>query len=253
MKELFISVAVFISILALLNIIRLKVGSRLEIRNTDILIAIIPVALWLVLTGKIQRLEFGDFKIEAAFIQASTTSVERQITPIKLPVEPIVMSLKGGVERIPELVADRTEALVFRLGYSGYYWRAIMEYLGELTKYPFFKYVVITEKDGRFFGLADGRALYSLFRFRRAGPDPRDFERWLKTSDRDSLSGLPGFISKDHTISRDTDKKTALELMERLGVDTLPVVDGGGRLVGVVERARLTASLIIDVAEELKQ
>jgi hypothetical protein len=40
--------------------------------------------------------------------------------------------------------------------------------------------------------------------------------------------------------------------MEQLGTDWLPVLDQGGRLVGVIDRSRLTASLILDVANQLQ-
>jgi CBS-domain-containing membrane protein len=41
--------------------------------------------------------------------------------------------------------------------------------------------------------------------------------------------------------------------MESMNVDTLPVVNKDKRFVGIVNRSRLTASLIIDVANELKK
>ena len=40
--------------------------------------------------------------------------------------------------------------------------------------------------------------------------------------------------------------------MEKLNIDTLPVVDKEGKFTGIVDRARLTASLIIEVADKLK-
>jgi hypothetical protein len=41
--------------------------------------------------------------------------------------------------------------------------------------------------------------------------------------------------------------------MESLNVDTLPVVKNDKRFAGMANRSRLTASLILDVAKELKR
>lgn len=242
--------AIFFCIVVILSIFRLKVGEKFDIRNSDILLAIIPVALWLILTGRIQKLEFGEFKIEAAFVEASKSSVKAQIKPVKLPVEPLVMGLKGSPKMIQKLIKNKTEALVFRLGNS-YYGPAIEEYLERLTEYPFFKYIVINEEDGRFFAIADARALNSYFKSREEGLTSWKFADWLKNSDKAFLSSeLPGFISK--AIILDTDKKTALELMEKFNVDILPVVDKWGKFLGIVDRSRITASLIIEMANKLK-
>lgn len=199
MYDLFLALSIFIVIIIIMIALRFKIGERFEVKNSDILIALIPVALWLVLTGKIQKLEFGEFKIEAAFVEASRSSIEKQVTPIKLPVEPLIMNPKRGVEEIPDLIRNKTEALVFRLGYRGYYGPAIEEYLRKLSEYPFFKYIAINKNDGSFFALADSRALNFYFKLRRGGITSSDFEHWLGTSDRVALSKLtpPGLFLKN--------------------------------------------------------
>lgn len=60
-------------------------GTKFEIKNSDILLAVVPIAFWFVLTGKVSSLEFGDFKIEAAFVEAAEASVRSQVTAIELP------------------------------------------------------------------------------------------------------------------------------------------------------------------------
>lgn len=250
-NDVILALSIFAVLVAAMSVLRLKLGDKFEIRNADILIALIPVALWLVLTGKIQRLEFGDFKIEAAFVAASETAVAGQVTPVRLPVEEVRMDLKRGVDEIPRLIQAKTEALEFRLGYGGYYGPAVEEYLDKLTRYPFFQYVVITQRDGTFAGMIGASELKSLF-LGRSGVSANDFAGWVTRSDIASLSALPGYVSAKEGIGRDTDKQTALERMEAMNSPMLPVVDEGGRLAGVVDRSRLTASLIIDVANKVK-
>jgi CBS-domain-containing membrane protein len=60
-------------------------------------------------------------------------------------------------------------------------------------------------------------------------------------------------MSSESAVTEKTDKTQALQLMESLNVDTLPVIDKNRRFVGIVNRSRLTASLIVDVAKELKK
>jgi hypothetical protein len=252
MDALFISLAMFALIMAIMIILRIFIGEKFEIKNSDILIAIIPIALWLVLTGKIQSLAFGEFKIEAAFVEASKTAVTKQITPLKLPVESIRMDPKRGMEEIPRLIKNKTEALFFELGYGGYYGPAIEEYLKILSQYPFFKYIIITSSDGKFVGMADARELNSIL-IARSGPfNSNDFARWINGRDIDSITKLPGFIPAKDAIKKDLDKQAALEKMEKLNIEILPVIDEQEKFVGIVDRSRLTSSLIIDVASKLK-
>ena len=47
------------------------------------------------------------------------------------------------------------------------------------------------------------------------------------------------------------DKRQVLARMEETGRDWLPVIGANGGLEGIVERSRLTASLILDVTDRL--
>jgi hypothetical protein len=66
---------------------------------------------------------------------------------------------------------------------------------------------------------------------------------------RKKLISLPGFISGKEAVIPQSDKRLVLQRMEALGVDWLPVVDkSGGRFVGVINRSRLTSSLLLEIA-----
>ena len=64
---------------------------------------------------------------------------------------------------------------------------------------------------------------------------------------------MPGFIASKDAVTKETDKGQALRKMEKLNVETLPVVDKMKHFAGIVNRSRLTASLLIDVSENLKK
>jgi len=247
-----ITIAGFILILGFFVFLRAR-NSKFEVKPTDIAVAILPVVIFLLVTGKIQKFEIGDFKLETVFREASTTAIVSQVAPLTgLPSEPIRTDPKRGVEDIPRLIRDKTEGLRFRLGYGGYYESAIEQYLIELTKYPFFHYIIIENQDATFFAIADAQEFTALLTKPNSPYTVEDFERSLNSADHESLRKLPGFIFSDSVVKESTDKSEALQRMESLNVDTLPVVSEDNRFVGIVNQSRLTASLIIDVAKQLK-
>lgn len=251
MNDLLIALGLFVAIIVLLIALRSKIGEKFEIKNTDILLALIPVALWLFLTGKVTLIEVGGFKLENAFISASRASVAGQVTQVKLPVEELTMDPKRGVDRIPALIENKTNALVFRLGYTGYYGPAIEEYLQQLTDYPYLKYIVIQNVDGSFAGLADARALQSIFTTRTQFTS-NDFERWIVQADRNALNRLPGYTPSENAISETIEIQKALERLSELNLESLPVVDNRGYFVGMAERSQLVSSMLLDVANKIR-
>jgi hypothetical protein len=103
--------------------------------------------------------------------------------------------------------------------------------------------------DETFFGTIDARLLNGMLTASNPTISSSYFANLLGTADRKGLSDLPGFVSADHAMHVKDDKRRALQEMEVMNVDTLPVVDGENRYQGIVNRSRLTASLILDVAE----
>jgi len=247
------SLLAFAGILGLIIWLRLRV-SKFEIKPTDIIVALLPIIIFLLVTGKIKTFEFGDIKIETAFVKASASEIASQVTPLRgLPTQPVRIDPKRGVEDIPRLIDQKTEGLLFRLGYGRYWGPAIEEYFFRLTKYPFLKYIVLEDEDGKFFGLADAREFSALLQSDHPPFTARDFAQWLNTSQKNAFTQLPGFISADQTVFDTTDKAQALRRMEELDRDVLPVKNAENRFAGVVNRSRLTASLIIDVTRQIQK
>ena len=72
------------------------------------------------------------------------------------------------------------------------------------------------------------------------------------TASKNELKKLPGFVSGEDAVKPGTDQLTCLETMERLNSDFLPVVDEKLKYVGMVERNKITTSLIIDVTRAIE-
>jgi len=250
-----LSIGSFLITLVLLVLLRAR-NSRFEIRPADIVVAILPIVVFLLVTGKLQKLEITEsgVKIETAFNKASASPIVKQVTPLTgLPSVPIRIDPKRGVEDIPQLISRKTEGLLFRLGHGGYYGSAIKDYFVLLAKQPFLKYLVIENPDGTFFAMANARELTELFQAKHPPYKAEDFAYWLNYANKKAFAQLPGFISSDNAVRKDADKGQVLRKMETLNVDTLPVIDNNSRFAGIINRSRLTASFLIDVAENLKK
>jgi hypothetical protein len=251
--------AIGFAVLAGLVLLRGLTGGRVEVKLADAAIAIIPVVLVLLATGQIQKLAIGTegITIETArdaILGASATSITGQVSP--LPVAPVEVAAKGGTGEIPHLIAQGVQGLNFRLGAGFYVGQAIDEYLRQLTAYPAFRFVIVTKPDGTLFGVMDARKLQQVVAQDTVGISWSQFADILNRGDAgafDRLTKLTGFIGRDQALTKAADKHNALERMEKLAADWLPVVDDRGMFVGVVDRSRLTASLILDVTARLQK
>lgn len=249
------SVGSFFVILVILVLLR-AINNRLEVKPADIVVSILPVLVFLLVTGRLQKFEIGEggVKIETAFVKASKSAIVSQITPLTgLPSKPLRIDPKGAVRDIPKLIEHKTEGLLFRLGYGRYWGPAITEYFRLLSKQPFLKYIIVENPDGTFYAMANARELIELFQTEHPPYTAKDFAKWLNDANTTALTKLPGFISVEDAITENTDKDRALRKMEKLNVDTLPVIDEAKRFVGIVDRSRLIASLLIDVVASLKK
>lgn len=75
----------------------------------------------------------------------------------------------------------------------------------------------------------------------------------VESGDKAFLESIPDFVPGDAAVSSETSKKETLQRMAELGADWLPVVNADGRLVGAVERAEVTASIILDLTENFER
>jgi hypothetical protein len=251
MGELFGALVGFVVLLVVLVALRVWTQNRIEVKTSDMVLALIPIALWLFTSGRIQELTVGEVKIVAAIKQASTSPVASQVT--RLPVDLVRADPKEGLSQLAELKRKGAQALSFQLGYGGYYGPVLRQYLEELVQTPAFRYVVINRADGSLFGLLDSRQLTSLLKAGSGQVDPERFAEWLNRSSTTELSSLPGFIPAKSALQKTSETRDALERMNALDVQSLPVVDDTGRFVGVVDRSKLSASMLIDIAAKVSR
>lgn len=269
----------FIVSLAIIIWIKAKLANTIEIKPVDVGIALIPFILWMATAGIFKKVEVPGIvsvEIADAFVTAAAEPINLQVS--KIPVTALKADPKGKVGEIHDMIKSGTQVLSFKLGHSGYYGPAIWMYFNHLIMSPDFRYAVITDENGSLFGLFEASKLTAILNSennkelmiafplkphneRSDLPKRRQVKKWTSFSEtiinnnKDKLSEMSGFVSLDMAVNADSDKKRVLEQMEQQDLDWLPVVqqdNGINHFQGIVERSRLTASLILDVTNQLE-
>lgn len=232
----FIALSAFIIALIILVEIRTKSEGKYEIKIPDVVISLVPVVIWLVVSGKISELELGDLKVK--LIEAYEKPVKLQISKLVEGKETISVGIDcsyGNDEDIDSL-------------------KTFPDYLP-------FKYILIFEDceddergnaDPKFWGLLTVDDYKRWFLSSNTKLSPSIFYDWVKSKNEKELERIiPSFVSFNNGIKEDASKLEALKIMEEQKVDGLPVLDKDNRLLGFVDRSRLTASFLIDIGETI--
>lgn len=227
-----IAVAVLGSVVAL----RSATGGRVEITLNDAIITAIAAALALLVSGKLSKVVVGSEGVtietaREAILSSAARPIDQQVKP--LPVAPLEEALKGGIAEIPEMIRRRVQGLDFMLGMGGYDPNALKAYLETLTRFDFFRFIIVLTPDRKLFGMLDARSLLAALNDSMSGLSFQEFASLLNRAtdaDRRRLTQLPGFVPASDAVSKQSDKRDVLERMEKSGRDWLPVVNAQGQL-----------------------
>lgn len=242
-------------------LLRALSGGRYEVKTGDLVFLVIPLVVAALATGKVKGLDLFGVRadLSALWSEAAKTGIEKQVAPsqpatVQDAVRVVEMAGKGGVEELRRMIQRRVEALAFRLGHGGYYAPAIRTYLEALSGSSYLRAVVIDHADGRLFGIFSAA---DLIGFLRVAGDPgyQQLQQLLNSGSpaaQAELAKLPGFVAAEQAVTAQTSKREALERMERIKAESLPVVDERQRFVGTVDRSQLTASLILAVSAKIE-
>ena len=257
--NLFIWVTVLIAFGLLVSsvVLRGATHEKWEIKLTDITIAAIAVGLSLVITGKVRKLVVGKegFTIETAeraIRDSADRPIESQVS--LLPVEEIESAIKMGVGEIPRLLRRRIQGLSATLGrrYDG---PALQQYLEQLVQHPSFRYLILLDQDDRLFGMVDARILLAKFEETGSTQAFAKFAEQLNDGDeaRHKLTQLRGFVSASEAVDSQAEKRRVLVQMEKAGWTGIGCkTKQKGLQSGIVDRSKLVASMILDIANRLE-
>jgi CBS domain len=249
--------------LAVVVTLRSATAGKVEITLNDAIIAAIAAALTLLVSGKLSKVVVGSEGVtietaREAILSSAARPIAQQVA--QLPVVPVEQAIKGGLGELPEIVRRRVQGLDLKLGLGAYYNEQVLQtYLETLTRYDFFRYVILLTPDDKLLGMIDARRLLALLQSPGSEMNFKGLADLLNNQipiapnvAPNQLANLPGFVPAQDAVTKQSDKRDVLDRMEKSGRDWLPVVSPEGQLVGIVDQSRLTASMILDVTNQLQ-
>ena len=235
---IWILTALFFLILGLIVYVHYRVNGEFKIETSWLALSLAPVVIWLLSTQQLS--EFSGFGLAFKLKEVTNSAVSLQADGNAIRPERISRDEKEGLGKIEQFKRNRVAAVTLVVGKQNYYNnRAIERYLRELVPLSFFRYVLFEDSEGRFRGVVDGSRLLEQLQ------DRLDLVRLIESNDVSSIDGI-GAIS----IASGSSKQESLRLMDRHGIAELPVVDEFGKFVGVVERDKITSSIVAELVSK---
>jgi hypothetical protein len=203
--------------------------------------------------------------MQASFEGARTQTIES--SKLLLPVDITRVEAKAGPDQLDRMLGRGVDALSYQLN-GHYYGPMVWRYFDTLKALPQFRYVLILSPRGeKLIGILDAATLaahldpantvalggrlgadLSKYPEEEEVPGWNDFARWLNDGKLDSLRALPSYRPAGEPVGRDDSSLQVLIAMEQRRADVLPVVDENGRFAGIVDRSRLTARVLLEIA-----
>ncbi|MFQ5751043.1 MAG: hypothetical protein ACE5HI_03525 [bacterium] len=209
-----------------------------------IVIALLPFVAYLILSGKVKQLTVGDLNVvftEEARATEVASLVPQEQKNIPLAVEEYRPFAKGSVydlhtrllprlrqERFTTMVIDVRPDILYNAG-------AIREYLTEMGRYDFFKYVVFLEQ-GEYRGWMTATSFMALLDVYNT-----NVEKWINRRDFVKLQQEGMHTEK---IEAEASALDALRALNEANQENIAVLDGQGQLVGIASRDGITSQII---------
>jgi CBS domain-containing protein len=220
-------------------------------RLSDAVIALIPIVVWLVVSGQLKELKFGTEGFTADFREAVAKKIGPSVKEL-LPIQSLRADEKGDLSALGAIIKKKDQILTFVLG-NKYVLDIAKEYFTQLTQQPFFRFVEFQQNGGALYGLVDAR---TLFGYLKTDDDWKKFIWAISETNENNmayLSALPGYVGASLAVTGTATKSDVLEKMEAEHTDWLPVTNPDGSLKGIVERSAILAGLVLDLNKELRQ
>ena len=231
--KIWIFVASFFIILAGIAYINFKLNGEFKIETSWLALGLTPVVIWLLTTQQLS--EFSGFGLAFKLNKVTAKPVSLQYDGDKINPEHISSDAKEGLSKIEYFKANKVAAVTLEIGRQGYYNNgAIKRYLRELTQFAFFKYVLFQDQNNRFKGIIPATEM--LNQMENQG---LDLVRLIESGNITTIQGV-----NTVALPSDSSKQKALQIIDESGLSELPVVDDGGSFVGVVERSKITSSIV---------
>jgi hypothetical protein len=240
------SVVVLAVAIALLLALK-RLAGRVD-SGVFIALLLVPIAVYSLLSGRIEEMSGGGVALKFKdFAQASvaTTAIKSGIMD---EAQPCSSSSKGGPGNLQSMLArlksDLPNALTPSVGKSGYYMpEAIIDYY-LIAIAPSSYVVFVDDANKTFIGSAWARQVLSIL---KDNSTSGRFMEELENRKPNPFAGM-GFLVTQYLTRSDTNA-TALQKFADTNADALVIVsDDGKQPIGVVDRNRLVAKLMVKLA-----
>ena len=253
--DTFFIIGCFLLLISAILFLRNKFQS-LEVKGTDILLALTPVLLFLILTGRLSKLQISEngLDIESVLTHAAQTHIKG--LEMALDVQQIPTQLFNTSNHKPDLtktINNNTEALSFVLNFAHYDAAIIMDYIQKLSEKPFLKYLVFLDADNKLVGMCQIQSfIIGMNKDEQTIKNYHLFTQWLKKGEENKLANLiPGYLSANEALSLSSTRHDALKKMQIFKTSVLPVINKKGRFIGLVDKATLSSSLLLEIYSQL--
>lgn len=229
--------------------------SYLAITDSATLIAllVVPLLLYGIASGRLTEFS-GPGGWGAKFREAARQPVDLSLQPVDLNDTELQIVQKTNYkdllqrQRAGAIHGERPIIMSLTMGQRGqqpvlqrYNRPSFEDYLGSLTRFPKFKFIVFQDANSQFVGYLPVQTLQGIAKVEIYIGELLSNVNAGNVSD---LLAMPGIISR--TISPGTSNAEALETMSKLGVDSILVIDQATQKIkGIAERIEILSHMLL--------
>ena len=233
----------------LVSLILFLLGLRgVEYENNWILIAVLPVFLWLLFSGRITGFKAFGVELKTAIQAASqqTISATRAYGALtSLEYDAQDAGEKRSVNLIAQYNEQKIAALSFELERQDYYKQEVIKrYLDEMLENGYLKWIVFKDREGKLKGLIRADTLRNDAILPWAGPVDDGYRVIRQSIETGAIDKMPGVVQSNFAVKASDTKGTAIQKFSKIDAEHLPVVDDEGRFKGVVSRGKLLSEVM---------
>ena len=237
---IWILIASFFFILFVITFINFKLNKEFKIETSWLALSLAPVVIWLITTQQLS--EFSGFGLAFKLNKVTSTPVSLELDGDMIRPEQVSSGGKEGIGKIESFKRNRVAAVTLELGRQGYYNnQAIKKYLVELTPFSFFRYVLFQNKSGEFRGIISGDKMLEEMQHGNV-----NLVQLIESNDVSSIDGYTNI-----SVTAGSSKQISLQLMDEHGLSELSVINESKVFVGVVERDKITSSIVAQLVSSV--
>lgn len=236
--EVTLALVAVITLLSGQVLLRAKTAAKYEVKVLDVVIALVPVGVWLLVSGKLLEFGVGDFKLKLQ--ELSKKPVAGEISQIREGKAALLVGVDCTYGSEDNILKPETFPNYIKSGFI-----LIMHSCKDDDR---------GEDDAKLYALLSIQDFKDVFYAEHSKVNADYFLSLVKSEKLAEFAkgNIPSFVDKANAVTPETTKLEALRRMEKLNVEALPVIDSSGAYLGVIMRSRLVSSTLLELAEAAK-